>query len=39
MVDTVYQLITEKMEEVYADKPGLRDRGGDGRIVTVTFGA
>ena len=39
MVDTVYRLITENMEQVYADKPGLRYRGGDGKIVTVTFGA
>ena len=39
MVDTVYRLITENMEQVYADKPGLRYRGADGQIVTVTFGA
>ena len=37
MVDTVYRLITENMEQVYADLPGLRYRGDDGRIVTVTF--
>ena len=38
LVDTVYRLITENMEDVYADRPGLRYRGADGKIVTVTFG-
>ena len=37
-VDTVYRLITENMEQVYADLPGLRYRGADEKIVTVTFG-
>ncbi len=38
LVDTVYRLITENMEDVYADRPGLRYRGADGKIVMVTFG-
>ena len=37
-VDTVYRLITENMEQIYADLPGLRYRGADEKIVTVTFG-
>ena len=36
-VDTVYRLITENMENIYADQPGLRYRGADDKIVTVMY--
>ncbi len=37
MVDTVYRLIIENMEQVYPDRPALRFRGAEGGIETRTF--
>ncbi len=37
LVESVYRLITENMEQVYADRPGVRFRGPDGAVVTRLY--